>query len=86
MSGTDLNRDALLTIPELVTFFDGQVSYGAIDQWVRRNKITPRGRNDRGQLLIRFGDALQTEADTHATKRGRPRKTHPASLFTDHYL
>lgn len=81
-----LNRDALLTIRELEMFFDGQVTYRCIDGWVRRKKLAPRGRNARGQLLIRVGDALQVEADTHTAKRGRPRKTRPASLFTGHYL
>lgn len=81
-----LNRDALLTIRELEMFFDGRVTYRCIDGWIRRQKLTSHGRNERGQLLIRVGDALQVEADTHRAKRGRPRKTRPASLFTSSYL
>jgi hypothetical protein len=81
-----INPNALLTIRQLEMFFDGVVSYQAIDQWVRRGKLTPAGKNNQGQVLIRFGDAQAVEAATYGAKRGRPRKMRPAELFADHYL
>lgn len=81
-----LNHDAALTIRQLEMFFDGHVSYRAIDGWVRRGKLTPVGRNASGQLLLRLGDALQVEAAAFTAKRGRPRTIRPPQLSTAQHL
>ncbi|MFC5744814.1 hypothetical protein [Actinomadura rugatobispora] len=86
MNAGGMNQDVLLTVSELATFFDGAVSYRAIDQWIRRGKLTPADHTDNGRPLIRLGDAQQVEAETHGAKRGRPRKTRPPRLYADQYL
>lgn len=71
-----LDLDARLTIAQLVLYFGGDVTYQAIEAWVRRGKI-PHGKDWRGRVTIRLGDALEVEARTHRQRRGRPRKSAP---------
>lgn len=68
-----LNLDAALTINQLVMYFGGDVTYRAIALWVHRELLTPVGRDARGRLLIRLGDAITVEASTHLQPRGRRR-------------
>lgn len=70
---TGLNLDAELTIRQLVLYFGGDVTYRAIAMWAHRGLLTPAGRDNRGRLLIRLGDALEVEASTHLQPRGRRR-------------
>ncbi|MGH3375998.1 MAG: hypothetical protein ACRDP6_14765 [Actinoallomurus sp.] len=70
----ELNLDAALTIRQLTLYFTGDVSYRCIDQWIRTGRITPLGKDSDGRVLIRLGDALDIEATTWQSKRGRPRK------------
>lgn len=70
----ELDLDARLTIRQVVQYFGGDVSYRAVDQWVRRGLI-PHGKDHQGRITVRLGDALDAEAATHMQARGRPRKT-----------
>jgi hypothetical protein len=70
----DLDLDARLTIRQVVAYFGGDVSYRAVDQWVRRGLI-PHGKDSQGRITVRLGDALDAEAATYQQARGRPRKT-----------
>jgi predicted site-specific integrase-resolvase len=70
----ELDLDARLTIRQVVQYFGGDVSYRAVDQWVRRGLI-PHVKDTRGRITVRLGDALDAEAATHMQARGRPRKT-----------
>lgn len=72
----DLNLDAKLTIGQVVLYFGGDVTYRAVDQWVRR-ELVPHTKDGRGRIRIRLGDALEAEASTHTQRRGRPRKSQP---------
>lgn len=69
----ELDLDARLTIRQVVDYFGGDVSYRAVDQWVRRG-LVPHTKDRNGRILIRLGDALDAEAATHMQARGRPRK------------
>ena len=71
-----MNLDAQVTIRAVVAYFDtigGDVTYAAVDKWIRRGLLTTTGQDDRGRLLVRFGDVLDVEARTHRETRGRPR-------------
>jgi hypothetical protein len=68
-----VNLDARVTIAALVLFFGGDVSYKCIDGWIRRGLLPTRGRDERGRLLVRFGDALDAERRTFRAARGRRR-------------
>lgn len=72
---TGLNLDARLTIEQLVMYFGGDVTKDAIAKWVRRELVVSPGKDKDGRILIRLGDALTAEANTHQQKRGRPRKS-----------
>ena len=70
----DLDLDARLTIRQIVQYFGGDVSYRAVDQWVRRG-LVPHEQDGQGRIVVRLGDALDAEAATHMQARGRPRKS-----------
>lgn len=70
---SEFDMDAQVTIGDLVAWFDGTVTYRAIDQWVRRGLLPVYGRDPRGRLLVRFGDALEAEARTARNTRGKAR-------------
>ena len=72
---TDLNLDARLTISQLEMFFFGKVSRKCIDRWIRRGLLEPIGKNADGHVLVRLGDALDVEAQTWRSPRGRTRNT-----------
>jgi hypothetical protein len=69
--------EALLTIAQVVTYFGcvgGDVTYAAVEDWIRRGHLPRAGYDNRGRVLVRYAEVLDAEAVTWRATRGRPRR------------
>jgi hypothetical protein len=63
----------LVTIPQVVAYFGGDVSYEMVKDWIRRDLVQVVGHDSRGRRQLDFAAVLAAEAATWRSTRGRPR-------------
>lgn len=66
-------ESARLTVADAARWL--HVSYGCVDQWIRRGLAHPVGVNDDGRALYDLAELARVERRTRRERRGRPRLT-----------